>query len=428
MGSHGDVTRRGKAIAIVGGGIAGVAAAEALRLLGHSGPVRLFAAESAIPYDRPTLSKGFLAGPGCIEPPDLRPRAIFDQLRVQLDLGTQVKRIHREQQLLVTAEGERVPYDQLLLATGARPRRLDLPGSALIGVHYLREVDGARVLRAALRRGGSVAVIGGGVIGLEVAASARKLGATATVIEVGPRLMARIAPAALGRHIETLHRARGIRVLTGTRAVAFEGAAGRIRGVELDDGQFVNADTIVVGVGVVPRTELADEAGVLTDDGVLVDGGFRSSDERIFAAGDVARVFHVTEQRHIRVEQWRPAEEQARQAAASMVGAGGAYHDVPWMWSDQADLHVQASGFGFVGVDVVARGAVQDPAGLTYFGVRNGVLTAACGLSVGTGVARTIKAAHMLIERGVDVDAEQLADTRFDLRRFARRKALGDAA
>ena len=202
----------------------------------------------------------------------------------------------------------------------------------------------------------------------------------------------------------------------------FEGSSGRVRQVMLDDDERIPADVVVVGVGASPRTELAQLAGLIVDDGIVVDKLLRSSDERIFAAGDVARVWHAGVGRHIRIEQWQPAQAQGRHAAASMLGGVEPYQEVPWMWSDQHELHLQATGFGFAGLDVVRRGSLDVRSGVAFLGVRGGRLEAACGLSIGTGVARTIRAAQLLIGRGVRLDAD-LADPDVDLHHLARAHA-----
>lgn len=411
-------------VAIVGAGVAGLTAAETLRELGYDGALTVYGSEAAAPYDRPTLSKSFLLADDPAEPPPLRPEGAFEALDVAFECGVEVTALDAGRRTLTTAAGDQVAYGRLLLATGAQPRRLELPGADLVGIHYLRELAGARDLRSALRSGGRVAIVGGGVIGLEVAASAVALGAAVTVIEAGPNVMGRVVPAAFATLLEDLHRERGVTIATGVRPLAFEGESGHVTDVGLEDGGRVAADVVIVGVGVVPSTGLAVGAGLTVEDGIVVDEQFRTSDPHVFAAGDVARVLHVGEQRHVRNEQWRSAEEQGRHVAASMLGQGGAYGDVPWMWSDQHALHIQATGFGFAGTEVVRRGDVGDRGGVLYLGTRDSRLVAACGVSVGTGVARGIRAAQGLIEQGAEVDLDQLADAAIDVRRLANVKTV----
>lgn len=407
-------------IVIVGAGAAGWSAAQALRELGHDGDVRVLGAEAAAPYERPALSKQFLIDVACERPP-LLGAAAGSRRGVELELDATVVGIDPREREIRIAGGRSLRYERLLLATGAASRQLQLPGTDAAGVHYLRELRDAHALRRELSPGRRIAVVGGGVIGLEVAASAVARGCTVTVIEAGPQLMGRIAPPPLAAAIEGLHRARGVTVCTATRPVGFEVAGTAVAGVVLENGDVVPAEAVVVGVGAAPRVELAAGAGLAVGDGILVDERFRSSDARIFAAGDVAGVLHAGEGRRVRGEQWRVAQEQGRRAAAAMLGADEPYREVPWMWSDQYDAHIQMSGFGFGDAELVRRGDLGEREGIAYFGVRDGRLVAVCGMSIGTGIARAVRSAAMLIEHRAPVDVEQLRDPGQDLRRIARR-------
>jgi 3-phenylpropionate/trans-cinnamate dioxygenase ferredoxin reductase subunit len=255
---------------------------------------------------------------------------------------------------------------------------------------------------------------------MEVASSAVQRGCEVTVIEAGTQIMGRLVPRGFARTLEDVHRGYGMTIRTETRPVAFVGIGKRVAGVELAGGEVVPAAAVVVGVGVKPRTDLASRAGLVVSDGVVVDEFFRTSDAHIFAAGDVARVFHSLHGRHVRIEQWRPAQDQGRRAAASIMGMGAPYRDTPWMWSDQHDMHIQMAGFGFGDAELVRRGDVGERSGLTYFGICGDRLVAACGVSRGTGIARSIRAAATLIESGASVDVERLPDSNYDLRRLAR--------
>jgi 3-phenylpropionate/trans-cinnamate dioxygenase ferredoxin reductase subunit len=413
-------------IAIIGAGCAGWSAAIALREYGYDGEVRLFGAESLPAYERPALSKAFLSTPDLQLPPPLEPGATT-RSAVGLELGTRVVAIDPAKHSIQTSNGGVPVYSKLLLATGAEPRRLAIPGSRLEGIHYLRELSDARALRAQLTPGRRVAIIGGGVIGLEVASSARSRGCDVTVVELASQLMARVVPAELASHVEAFHRSNGVSVLSSVRPVALAAAGAGVAGVILEGGAMVPADVVVVGIGASPRSKLAQAAGLPVDDGVIVDERFASSDARIFAAGDVARVFHQAEQRSIRLEQWQPAWDQGRAAAAAMLDRGVAYRDTPWMWSDQGELHLQAAGFGFGHAEVVVRGDLHDHAGVACLGVRDGRMVAVAGASIGTGVARTIRAARTLIEHRVPIDAQTLRAPDLDLRRFARSVAAASA-
>jgi 3-phenylpropionate/trans-cinnamate dioxygenase ferredoxin reductase subunit len=414
-------------IAIVGAGAAGWSAAEALSEPGFRGSVCLFSSEGAPPYERPALSKAFLANPELAHPPVLLPDS-GPARNVRLKLNATVVSIEPRSRAIETSTGERFEYERLLLATGAECRRLRIPGSELAGIHYLREIDEARALRAELRPGLRLAIVGGGVIGLEVASSARMRGCEVTVIEAAPQIMGRIVPPPLAAALTDLHRERGVTIRTASAPVAFEASGQRVAGVVLDSGDAVPADAVVVGIGVVPRTELAESAGLDVQDGVLVDGRLVSSDEHILAAGDVARVCHAGEERHLRIEQWRPAQAQGRHAADSVIGVGSTYRDTPWMWSDQYDLHIQASGFGFEDTEIVQRGSLEERTGLAYLGLRGERVVAACGMSLGTGIARIVRSAQTLIGLGAAVDIDALRDPRLDLKRFARRITKSSAS
>jgi 3-phenylpropionate/trans-cinnamate dioxygenase ferredoxin reductase component len=407
-------------IAVVGGGMAGISAARTLRELGFTGELTVFGAEAIEPYERPALSKSFLTEHDSAAPPLLHDGEMLRQAGIRLRLDTTVAAIDPARRRLTTGGGEHLRYTRLLLATGSRCRRLDIPGGDLHGVRYLRELTDAHRLRQLLQPGRRIVVVGGGVIGLEVAASAVHRGCRVTVVEAGPQLMGRVVPFALATAVADLHRARGVRILTGVAPQAFIGGTDGVRGVALADGRVLAADAVVVGIGAVPRTELAERAGLTVEDGVIVDEQFRSSDENIFAAGDVARVFHAGARGHLRSESWRLAETQGRQAAASILGRGEPYRDIPWMWSDQHEAHIQTIGFGFRDAELISHGSLEDRAGLSYFAVRDQRIVAAAGVSLGSGVGKTIRAAQLLMERGSRVEPDRLRDQTHDLKALLR--------
>jgi 3-phenylpropionate/trans-cinnamate dioxygenase ferredoxin reductase subunit len=411
-------------IAIVGAGVAGWSAAETLRELGYDGELCVFGSERTPPYERPALSKSFLTDAGLEGPPVLISDAPARR-EIHLEPGTTVLSIDRKYRTIETSSGKQFGYERLLIATGAQCRRLEIPGSELAGIHYLRGIEDARALRAELVPNRRIAVVGGGVIGLEVAASALARGCRVTVIEAALHVMGRVMPAELALAIEDLHRARGITIRTATRPVGFEAAGHRVAGVVVEEGEVIPADAVVVGIGVKARCELAATAELTTHNGILVDEHFKTSDEDIFAAGDVANVFHAGEKRRLRMEQWRPAQEQGRHAAASMLGICKPYRDVPSMWSDQHDFHIQGSGFGFEDAELIRRGDLQRREGLAYLGVHGSRLVAVCGVSIGTGIARTVRAARMVMQSGAPVDVDALGDPRQNFVRLAR--LLADA-
>jgi 3-phenylpropionate/trans-cinnamate dioxygenase ferredoxin reductase component len=416
-------------IAIIGAGCAGWAAAGALREYGFEGGVRLVGAEPLPPYERPVLSKAFLTDPSMAEPPTLGP----ELTGVELDLGTRVVAIDPEAKTFTTDDERTVAYDKLLLTMGASPRRLDLPGCELEGVHYLREVTDARALRAELGDGRRVVVIGGGVIGLEVAASANGIGCQVSVVELAQEVLARVTPTRLAEKMRKHHAAAGIEFHMGARPVSLvEGNALRVGGVALGTGEIIPADVVFVGIGASPRSDLASAAGLSVDDGVLVDEQLRSSDPNIFAAGDVARVWSFSMRRYVRAEQWRSAEAQGRSAAAAMLDRSAKDVPAPSMWSDQGDLHLQVVGYGLDDdAGLVTRGDLEDRQGLAYFAIRDRRLIGVAGVSRGAGVARQVRPAQALITSGVEIDPAALTDPRLDLRRLvrdgARAQRSGDA-
>ncbi len=395
------------AIVVVGAGVAGISAARALRERGYEGEVRLLGAEAAWPYERPSLSKQFLAQAEVGHPPQLIGEGEVRELRLCMELGVSVQELHRNTCSLELSDGRCIRYERLLIATGSRPRQLRLPGANCVGVHYLRDVADARALRAELSRRCRLVVIGGGVVGLEVAASASQVGASVIVVEAAEHVMGRVVPGELGRALEDLHSSRGVRFALGRRPAELVVDRGQVTGVGLEDGTVLGADIVVVGIGSEPRTELAQAAGLSVANGILVDDRLRTADDdRIFAAGDVACIARGADR--LRTEHWRAAEEQGRAVAASLLGQGVPYSTVPWMWSDQFDFHLQATGYVFAGCEIVKRGRLAERTGVIYLGLYERRLVAACGLSHGTGISRQIRAARALIELGAPVDREQL--------------------
>jgi 3-phenylpropionate/trans-cinnamate dioxygenase ferredoxin reductase component len=345
---------------IVGGGLAGAKAAEAVREAGFDGAVVLVGDENERPYERPPLSKGYLKGE---EPRDkiyVHDAGWYDAHDVQLRLGAAVTGVHRADRQAELAGGERLAYDRLLLATGAAPRRLPVPGGDLPGVHYLRRVGDSEAIKAGIGSGRSVVVVGGGWIGLEVAAAARGYGAAVTLIEPQPTPLHAVLGREVGEIFAELHRAHGVDLRTGEGVTGFDGD-GRVTGARTTSGEVVAADTVVVGVGIVPNTMLAEAAGLDVDNGVVVDEWLRTSDPAIYAAGDVANAFHPLFGTRLRVEHWANALNQGRAAGLSMAGKGEPYARLPYFFTDQYDLSMEYHGYvGPDGYDqVVLRG---DPA------------------------------------------------------------------
>lgn len=336
-------------VVIVGAGQAGTETAAALRARGFGGRVTLVGDEDAPPYERPPLSKGFLTGDVPEDQLALRPDAFYTGPDTALVRGDPVLELDRDLNAVVLRSGRRLPYDRLVLATGARPRRLPVPGAELAGVLTLRDLADARTLRRELGHAPQLVVVGGGFIGLELAATAARLGAGATVVEAGRRVLARAVSGPLSDFLTAEHRAHGTRLLLSREVTAVHGdRAGHARVVELDGGERIPADLVVVGIGVLPEVRLAADAGLAVGGGVLVDRRLRTSDPAVYAIGDCARFpSPYTGPRaagKLRLESVQNACGQARCVAAGICGEPEPYTAVPWFWTEQHGLRVQIAG------------------------------------------------------------------------------------
>ena len=390
---------------IVGAGECGARAAFALREKGFDGALTLIGGEAHLPYERPPLSKAALvagAGPKCVAEAQRYAEAGIDLL-----LGRTVFEIDRAAKHVVLDDGAVVPYDRLLLATGARPRTL--PGTNHGGrIAALRSHDDAARIRAHLVEGSHIVILGGGFIGLELAASARALGATATLVEGLPRVLTRGVPAEIAGIVAARHAAEGVEILCGTKVAGIEDLPGEVR-ITLEDGRILAASLLVVGIGALPNTELAEAAGLAVENGIAVDGFLRTSDPDIFAAGDCASYpLPLYGGRRIRLESWRNAQEQGRLAAANMLGGMEAHSAVPWFWSDQYDMTLQIAGLAD-GAAATVRREMGEGAFILFHLDAEGRLIAASGIGPGNAVARDIRLAEMLIAARLHPDPAELA-------------------
>jgi 3-phenylpropionate/trans-cinnamate dioxygenase ferredoxin reductase subunit len=343
-------------ICVVGGGVAAASAVEELRAQGYDDELAVFGAEAHLPYHRPPLSKEVLLGTKDPDSTWVHDGAWYEQHRVDVRLGEPVLDIDRTGAALVTATG-RHGFDRLLVATGAEPRRLALADASGATVAYLRTLDEARTLRDCLRPGRRIVVIGAGWIGLEVAAAARTAGCEVTVIEALDLPLVRVLGERVAAVFADLHRAHGVDLRLGAGVSTIEGGRDHVR-LGMEDGDVVEGELLVVGVGVRPRVDLARRAGIAVDDGILTDAALRTDDPRIHAAGDVANHLHQVLGRRVRVEHWDTAVEQGRAAARTMLGADEPYTRLPYFFTDQYDLGMEYVGSvgpdGFD--DVVLRG------------------------------------------------------------------------
>jgi 3-phenylpropionate/trans-cinnamate dioxygenase ferredoxin reductase subunit len=347
-----------RAFVIVGAGLTGAKAAETLRAEGFDGRVVLVGAESQRPYERPPLSKDYLRGEAARENLDVHDAGFYAEQDIELRLGQTAVSLDPSAHEVTLDDGQRLAYDRLLLATGAEPRRLAAAGADLDGVLCLRTVEDADELRRRLDRGGAVVVVGAGWIGAEVAASARQRGLDVTVLDPAAVPLERVLGREVGALYGDVHADHGVRMLMGTGVEAFEGQT-KVERVRTTDGQALDCDFVVVGIGVAPRTGLAAAAGLAVDDGILVDEHLQTSCSDVFAAGDVANAHHPLYGRRIRVEHWASALHQGPVAAHSMLGRAAVYDRVPYFFSDQYDVGMEYAGFAATWDRVVFRG---DPA------------------------------------------------------------------
>lgn len=395
---------------IVGAGHAGRRAAEALRAADAQAQIIMIGAERHAPYDRPVLSKDALLSDGDARKAFVRNRLWYDAHRIELRLATTAEAIDRERNAVRLADGETLAYDRLLIATGSRVRSFGGSVDERVTLHYVRTLDDSLALRAALAPGKTVAILGGGFIGLEVAAAVTQAGCTATVIEPSPVLLQRSLPVLAARFVESLHKQRGVAMMLGTvpSRIGYDG--GRAV-VETDHGP-VAADIIVAGIGVVPNLELARAAGLEVDRGIVVDAQCRTIDPQIFAAGEVTQHFNPLLARHVRVESWQVAENQPAVAAANMLGGCEEYAELPWLWSDQFDCNIQTLGLVEPHHQVVVRGSANEGAFCILALDEQSRLAAAVSVNAG----REISVCRRLIASGKQLDPGRLADSFVQLR------------
>ena len=346
---------------IVGAGHAAGQAVATLRLKKYDGNIILIGDEPHYPYQRPPLSKKFLAGEMPAERLYVKPRSFYDEPNIDVQLGTRVTRIDPAGKTVTRDDGTTCEYDKLIIATGARVRKLDVPGSELSGVHYLRNIQDVTAMREGMQRDRRMVIIGAGYIGLEVAAVAASKGLQVTVIEMAERVMSRVVSEQVSDFYQAEHRQHGVKLKLSTGLSGFSGS-NAVTGVDLDDGTTVDADLVLIGIGVVPNVELAQDAGLEVDNGIRVDDRCRTSDANIYAIGDCTNHPNGLLGRQLRLESVQNALEQAKTAAANICGEDTSYAQVPWFWSDQYDLKLQIAGISEGYDRTVLRGDPADRA------------------------------------------------------------------
>jgi 3-phenylpropionate/trans-cinnamate dioxygenase ferredoxin reductase subunit len=397
---------------IVGAGLAGANAAQTLREEGFHGPIVLVGDESERPYERPPLSKGYLLGTAERQSIYVHPEQWYAEHDVDLRLGAAVAGIDVTAHEATLGDGSRLGYGKVLLATGSSPRRLPVPGAGLDGVLYLRRAKDSDQIKETLRSASRVAVVGAGWIGLEVTAAARQAGVEVSLLEVAELPLLRVLGREVAQVFADLHHEHGVQARYGVQVAEITGTGGQVDGVRLADGSHVEADAVVVGIGITPNTRLASAAGVTVHNGILVDAQLRSSDPDIFAAGDVANAFHPRLSTNIRVEHWANALHQPQAAARSMLGQDVAYDRIPYFFTDQYDLGMEYTGnVGPDGYDqVIFRGDVRTGEFIAFW-LGDGRVLAGMNVNV-WDVTESIQA---LVRSRGQVDPSRLADPRVPL-------------
>ncbi|MEO8028157.1 MAG: FAD-dependent oxidoreductase [Bryobacteraceae bacterium] len=401
-------------VVILGAGQAGFQTATSLRQEGFAEPITLIGDEPGLPYQRPPLSKAFMLGKQEIGNATLRPERHYEQNRITLLTGQAAVAIDRAERRILLTSGSTVPFSSLVLAVGARNRKLPIEGADLDGVCYLRTAAEAIDVRGRFGSANEIVVIGGGFIGLELAAAAATLGKSVHVLEALPRLMQRIVSPVLSQFYRNLHESRGVRISTSVAIAKIEGEQGRVRGVRLSDGTLLPADLVAIGIGVVPNHELAAAAGLTVANGIAVDTYLKTDDPEIYAIGDCAEHPNQFAGGRVRIESVQNAVDQAKCVAAAIVGRSAAYHAVPWFWTDQFDASLQMVGLSSGYDHVVTRGEPESGK-FSVFYFRGGTLRAIDSVNrPGEHVA-----GRKLIAAGVLVSPDQAADLSVDLKALA---------
>lgn len=402
-----------RGMVILGAGEAGARAAVELRDQGWSGQITLIGKEVQLPYERPPLSKSVLASE---EEPSLTCVLDKDKLHKYnisfISNGCAVK-IDRDHHVILLKDNQEIQYERLLLATGAQPRRLSMDGSDTTQVLYLRTYIDALTIRSQLESTRHIVIIGGGFIGLEVAASAKVRGCSVTVIEVGPRILMRGVPEEIADIVEARHRKAGVNFKLGVSIKHIEHSQ-NVHRITMADGTIIQCDSVIAGIGVTPDTILASESGLIIDNGIAVNEKLLTSDADIFAAGDCCSFPHILFQgKRIRLEAWRNALDQGTHAAINMLGSENDYTAIPWFWSDQYELSLQVAGLSELGKTTVKR-ELRNADALFFHLAADGRLVSASG--VGSSIAKDIRISEMLIEKQAIVDPLKLADPEIKLK------------
>ncbi len=393
-------------VLIIGAGHAAGQLSASLRMEGYDGPIRIVGDEAYPPYQRPPLSKQLLSGDMELEQVYLKPQEFYEDNNIELTLGHRVESIERKDKTITLDTGETIAYDKLALTTGTRVRKLNIPGSDLDGIYYVRAIDDTLALRDRFSSGGRMVVVGGGYIGLEVAAAATKQGMKVTVLEMADRVMNRVVAPEVSEFYETLHKNHGVDIKTDVMVSGFTGADNQVKAVECEGGESFEADVVVVGVGVIPNTELAEAAGLACDNGIVVNDCAQTEDPDIVSAGDCTNHPNGIYGINIRLESVQNAVDQAKAAAKAICGTPETYSAVPWFWSDQYDVKLQIVGLSQGYTQAVIRGNPADGA-FSVFYLKDGTLIAVDAINS----PREYMMGRKLVTDHAKPDPERIADT-----------------
>ena len=392
---------------IIGCGQAGGQAAASLRQEKYEGPITMIGQEPYIPYQRPPLSKQYLSGEQEKEKLSLRQESFYSEKEINLKLETSVLSLDPHNKELQLENGETVTYDKLLVATGGRPRKLEVDGHTLKGIHYLRNIDDVDAIKTQMKTSENLVIVGGGYIGLEVASVAIKRGLTVSVLEMESRILERVTTEEMSAFYHQLHTDEGVNILTSTQAKAFKGSE-TVESVVCGDHE-IPADLVIVGIGILPNTEMAEAAGLETNNGLVVDEHCRTSNEHIFAAGDCTNHPNPILNRRLRLESVPNAMEQGRVAASNMLGGSKSYASMPWFWSDQYEHKLQMVGFSKDSDQSVVRGDMESKS-FTVFYLKDGSIIAADSVNN----PKEFMASKQLVGKKASIEA--LADTSIELK------------
>ncbi|EZQ00992.1 NAD(P)/FAD-dependent oxidoreductase [Acinetobacter sp. Ver3] len=401
-----DISR----VVIIGASHAGAQLSASLRQEGWTGEIILIGDEPYLPYHRPPLSKTFLAGSKSIEDMYIRPKNFYEKNKIQLVNG-HVTKIDCKTKIVYLENGNHISYDKLVLCTGARVRKLDINGSHLPGVHYIRNAQDILGLKSSVKWTKRAVIVGGGYIGLETAASLRKMGINVTILEYAPKILQRVAASQIGDFFNQVHTEEGVEILTNIRIAEIAGTQS-VTGIYLENCQFIPTELVIVGIGVLPNIELAEEAGLKIDNGIVVDEYCYTSDPHILAVGDCTSHFNEHYKRQIRLESVPNANDQAKVAAKNLCGKSQKYQCLPWFWSDQYDIKLQIVGLNNGFDEVILRGDMSSSRSFALFYFKNNEMIAAdC-------VSRPLEfmLSKKIISEKLEVYKEKLSNENFDLK------------